>query len=188
MSHQTIHQIVQNTLLWFTHCKLRSASHTSHIHTHSSPMPFVPHTLNTSQHLGVHCAVQLHLAGGPYCLVDKQWVADAATAAVRKSCSTNTAAAGAAAAVQPDHHQLLLLLHAMLLLLLLLLHAMLLLLNHSMPASLTAPDLTTTEKVASMRPIMELKVQNSTCMHAHTCIHTAAAHSQSQIQQRFSRG
>lgn len=37
------------------------------------------------------------------------------------------------------------------------------LLHHSMPASLTAPDLTTTEKVASMRPIIEEKVQNNTC-------------------------
>jgi hypothetical protein len=35
--------------------------------------------------------------------------------------------------------------------------------DHSMPASLTAPDLTTTENVASMRPIMEEKVQNNTC-------------------------
>lgn len=36
------------------------------------------------------------------------------------------------------------------------------LLLYSMPASLTAPDLTTTENVASMRPIMEENVQNNT--------------------------
>jgi hypothetical protein len=42
-------------------------------------------------------------------------------------------------------------------------HYYLMLLDHSMPASLTAPDLTTTENVASMRPIMEEKVQNNTC-------------------------